>query len=126
MPQIWDEVLYAERDAVPGMLEEATTLAVDSAVMPSASNYTPPLDAKFTAAVRIGNTGDVAAHNCQMWLDLPSGVVLSEGPSTQQLGTIEAGGRLTWPASGTGIAQSLEKLPCCISRPIESAIVRIV
>lgn len=71
--------------------QEGTTLAADPTVTPSASNYTPPLYAEFTASVRVQNTGDVAAHNCSVTLSLPSGVFLAEGSATQSLGTIGAG-----------------------------------
>lgn len=60
-------------------------------VTPSASNYTPPLNAKFSVSVRVENSGDVAAHNCSVTLTLPAGVVLASGSLTQSLGSIAAG-----------------------------------
>ncbi|MBI2841865.1 MAG: S8 family serine peptidase [Armatimonadetes bacterium] len=71
--------------------QEGTTLAADPTVTPSSSNYTPPLEAKFTASIRVENTGGVAAHAVNVTLSLPAGVVLAEGSLTQNLGSIAAG-----------------------------------
>jgi len=71
--------------------QEGTILAADPTVTPVASNYTPPLYAKFPVSVRVDNNGDVAAHLCRVTLTLPAGVTLAEGSLTQDLGSIPAG-----------------------------------
>ncbi len=57
----------------------------------ASSTYTPPLNANFQVRVRLNNTGDLAAHNCVLTLNLPSGVSLVSGSLANNVGTVAAG-----------------------------------
>ncbi len=52
----------------------------------------------FTVTATVTNNGDVAAHNNQVTLNLPSGFTLVSGASSQNIGKIETGssGQATW------------------------------
>ncbi len=59
----------------------------------ASSSYSPPLNAKFRVLLRVTNSGDINAPNCNVTLTLPTGVQLVSGSLTTNAGSAPAGGQ---------------------------------